>query len=102
MKKALFFLMMMITPFLFSSCFLMMLLVTSNSFDKHECMTAEDLTTFMNKQDFGTTFTLIDSEYEEGNRFKKRVVYLKSKDFPGKTIIACQNYSIERTTITRF
>ena len=102
MKKALFFLMMMITPFLFSSCFLMMFLAVSNSFDKYECMTAEDLTTFMNKQGFGTTFTLIDSEYIEKDYLKMRVVYLKAKDLPGKTIIACQDYSRARTTIVRY
>ena len=102
MKKALFFLIMMITPFLFSSCLLMMFLSIGNSFDKYECMTAEDLTTFMNKQGFGTTFTLIDSEYIEQDHYKMRVVYLKAKDLPGKTIIACHDYSSERTTFVRY
>ena len=102
MKKALFFLMIIISPFIFSSCVFMMYIFTRNSFDNYECMTAEDLTTFMNKQGFGTTFTLIDSEYIEQDHYKMRVVYLKTKDLPGKTIIACQDYSSERTTIVSY
>jgi len=93
MKKALFFLMIIISPFIFSSCLLLALFVGTDSLDKHECMTPETLTNLVNRQITETTFTLVDSDYIKRDDFKARIVYLSTEDLPGKTISAIQIYS---------
>ena len=92
MKKALFFLMMMISLLLFSSC-LLFWFVGTDSLNKHECMTPEALTNLVNRKITETTFTLVDSDIITRNDFKARIVYLATEDLPGKTIRAIQIYS---------
>ena len=60
-----------------------------------ECMTAEELTEYMNKQCFGSNFTLIDYEYEENSRYKMIKVNLAADNLPGKTVRAFQTYSYD-------
>ena len=92
MKKFLFFIMMMVSPLIFSSC-LLFWFVGGDSLKKHECMTPEALTNLVNRQITETTFTLVDSDIITRNDFKARIVYLTTEDLPGKIIRAIQIYS---------
>lgn len=82
----------------------------SDKLENHKSMTAEELTEYINSLDYGTTFTLIDSDFSQNKDTKTTTVYLKAQDLPEKTIRAYQHWcmyggdidSIARTTIPTY
>ena len=75
---------------LFSACPLLNL---GEDLNKFTCISADELTEYMNSLDFGTTFTLKDSKYITTSEYKVRIAYLEAADLPGKTVAAYQVYS---------
>ena len=77
--------------FVFISVFIIILTgcpIFFDSLDNHQCMTADELTDYMNCQGLEARFSLIKSEYKEGNDYKIRCVWLKASDLPDKTVKA--------------
>lgn len=103
--KKLFFLILLACSILLTGCPFL-----EDKLEDHESMTAQELTDFINSLDFGTTFTLIDSDYSKTQEYKTTIIYLKAQDLPEKTIRAYQLWSlsgneidsIARTTIIAY
>ena len=93
MKKlinVIFLLFIILSIFCFIGCPLLFL---GDDLKDFKCITAEELTDYMNSLDFGTSFTLKDSNYTETSSYKCLIVELEAADLPGKTVTACQCYS---------
>ncbi len=80
----------------FSSLVLFFLLLTFTGCPEYlkdfNCISAQELTDYMNSLDFGTSFELMDSKYFNNSSMKMLVVYLKAQDMPDKTVKAYQLY----------
>ena len=63
---------------------------------KYTCLSAQELTDYMNSLGFDSTFTLKDSTYTEKKDYKCIEVYLEADKLPGKTVYAFQSYSYGR------
>ncbi len=63
----------------------------------YTCLTAQELTDYLNSLDFGSTFTLKDSNYKSTKDYKSIEVFLEADNLPGKTIYAYQSFSYWRS-----
>lgn len=59
----------------------------------YNCVSAQELTAYMNSLSFGTTFELTDTKYFSDSSMKMLVVYLKPQDMPDKIVKAYQLYT---------
>lgn len=84
------------------SCIFLLLIFTltgcpflGDDIKNYECVTAQELTDYMNSLEFGTTFELKDSKYYSDSSMKMLVVYLKAQDMPDKTVKAYQLFTFD-------
>ncbi len=103
MKKPFLFFMFVISFFFLNSCGLLAVLTLDNPLDNAECMTPEDLTSFMNNQFPETTFKFISTDFKKDKyNYKERIVYLNAANLPGKTITVIQSYHSSRMTYASY
>ena len=80
----------LLSIFCFTGCPFLLL---GDDLKDFKCITAEELTDYINSLDFGTSFTLKKSSYKATSNYKCLIVELEAADLPGKTVTACQCYS---------
>ncbi|MCR4736403.1 MAG: hypothetical protein K5829_15510 [Treponema sp.] len=63
--------------------------------NNYSFMTIEEFLSYINEQNFGTSFTVKDSSETIGKNYKYLTLYLEAEDLPGKTVKAYQYFGMD-------